>query len=87
MNQRIAVDAFKRRAGQKRGLAPDPEHGGAFDHQERPQPLSPAEAGITHRLDQPFRPRDLVGQKRIRQELPKQGFGILRGLVQSRCKV
>ena len=87
MDQRIAVDAFERRAGQQRGLARHAEHRRALDHQKRPQPLSAAEARIAHGVHQPFRPRDLVGQERIRQQLPKQGFGVLRGLVQSFRKI
>ena len=83
MDQRIAVDAFERGAGQQRGLAGNAEHGRTFDHQKRPQALSAAEARIAHRVHQPLRPRDLVGQQRIRQQLRQQGFGILRGLVQS----
>jgi hypothetical protein len=53
----------------------------------RPQPLATVEARITHGFDQPFRPRDLVGQKPVRQQLSKQGFGVLRGSVQSVRKV
>ena len=68
MDQRIAVDAFQRRAGQQRGLARNAEHRRALDHQERPQPLAAAEARIAHRLHQPLRPRDLVGQQRVRQQ-------------------
>jgi hypothetical protein len=83
VNQRIAVDAFKRGASQKCGIARHAEYGRAFDHQERPQPFAAAEAGIAHRVHQPFRPRDLVGQKRVGKKLPQQRLGILRGLVQS----
>jgi len=36
MDQRIAVDAFQRGAGQQSGLPRDTEHGRALDHQERP---------------------------------------------------
>ena len=87
MNQRIAVDAFERGAGQQRGFARNAEHGRALDHQERPQPFSAAEARIAHRVDQPLRPRDFVGQQRIGQQLRQQGFGILRGAVQPFRKV
>ena len=87
MDQRIAVDAFQRGAGQQRGLARHAEHGRALDHQKRPQPLAAAEARIAHGVHQPLRPRDLVGQQRIGQQLRQQGFGILRGLVQAFGKV
>ena len=83
MDQRIAVDAFERGAGQQRGLARNAEHGRALDHQKRPQPLAAAEAGIAHGVHQPLRPRDLVGQQRVGQQFRQQGFGLLRGLVQA----
>jgi hypothetical protein len=56
------MDAFQRRADQKGGLARNTEHRRTLDHQKGPQPLSAAEAGIAHRVHQPLRPRDLVGQ-------------------------
>ena len=87
MDQRIAVDAFERGADQQRGLARHAEHGRALDHQERPQPLAAAEARIAHRLHQPLRPGDLVGQQRIGQQSCQQRFGILRGLVQALGKI
>ena len=87
MDQRIAMDAFERGAGQQRGLARHAEHGRTLDHQKRPQALAAAEAGIAHRVHQPLRPRDLVGQKRVGQQLRQQRLGIFSGLVQSFCKV
>ena len=74
MDQRIAVDAFERGAGQQRGVARHAEHGRTLDHQERPQPFSAAEARIAHRLHQPLRPRDFVGQQRVRQQLRRAGL-------------
>ena len=87
MDQRIAMDAFQRRAGQQRGLARDAEHRGAFDHQKRPQPLAAAEARIAHGVHQPLRPRDFVGQQRVGQQLRQQRFGVFGGLVQPFRKV
>ena len=81
------MDAFQRGADQKGSFARNAEHGGTFDHQKRAQPLSAAEAGIAHRVHQPLRPGDLVGQQRIGQQLRQQGFGIVRGLVQSFGKI
>ena len=83
MDQRVAVDAFERRARQQRRLAAHAEHGRAFDHQERPQPFSAAEGGISHGVHQPLRPRDLVLQQRVGQQPAEQRFGIFRGLVES----
>jgi hypothetical protein len=84
MDQR-AVDAFS--AAPRRAASRGNVERRNFDHQKRSQTLSSAEAGITHRLHQPLRPRDLAGQQRIRQQLRQQGFGILCGLVQSFRKV
>ncbi len=36
VDQRIAVDAFERRAGQQGGVARNAEHGGTLHHQKRP---------------------------------------------------
>ena len=83
MNQRIAVNAFERRAGKQRSVARNSEHGRTLDHQERPQPLAAAEARVAHGLHQAFRPRDFIGQNGVGQQLPEQGFGVLRGSVQS----
>ena len=74
MDQRIAVDAFERGARQQRGLARDAEHGRTLDHQERPQPLAAAEARIAHRVHQPLRPGDLVGQQRVGQAASPAGL-------------
>ena len=87
VDQRIAVDAFEGGASEQGRFTTDAEHGRAFNHQERPQPLSAAEARIAHGVHQPLRPGDLVGQELVRQKLRQQGFGILRGLVQSFGKV
>ena len=83
MDQRIAVDAFQRCAGEQRGVARHAEHGRALDHQKRAQPLAAAEARIAHGVDQPLRPRDLVGQERVGQQLGQQRFGVLGGLVEA----
>ncbi|MGY3449453.1 hypothetical protein ACVILH_001795 [Bradyrhizobium sp. USDA 4353] len=77
------MDAFERGARHQRAAAGHAEHGSALDHQEWAQPLAAAEAGIAHRVDQPLRTGDLVGQGRIGQELAEQRFGLLRGLVQA----
>ena len=87
VNQRITVDAFERSPGQKRGLARNAEHRRTLDHQKGPQPFSPAEARVPHGVHQPSRPRDFVGQGRIRQQLAQQRFGVLRGPVQSFRKI
>ncbi len=65
------------------GLARHAEYGRALDHQERPQPLAAVEAGIAHRVHQPLRPGDLIGQHVVRQQFGQQGFGIVSGLVQT----
>jgi hypothetical protein len=87
MDQGIAMDAFQRRADKQGSVPRNPEHGRTFDHQKRAQSLSAVEAGIAHRLHQPLRPDDLVGQQRIGQQLRQQGFGIVRGLVQAFGKI
>ena len=52
VHQRVAMHAFERRAGHQRLLARDLEQRRAFHHQEGPEPLAAAEAGIAHGLDQ-----------------------------------
>jgi hypothetical protein len=87
MDQRIAVDAFQRGAGQQRCVARNAEHGGAFHHQKRPQPFAAAERRITHRVHQPVRAGDFVRQQDVGQQLSEQRFGFLCGAVQSFGKV
>ncbi|MGY4233238.1 hypothetical protein ACVIIW_002185 [Bradyrhizobium sp. USDA 4449] len=83
MDQRIAVDAFKRGADQQRGLAGNAEHGRALDHQERPQALAAAEARITHCVHQSLGAGDLIVQDVVRQQASEQGLGVVSGLVQT----
>ena len=87
MDQRVAVDAFQRRAREQRGVARHAEYGRALDHQKGAQPLSAVQARIADGVHQPLRPHDLVRQGRVRQQFGKQSFGVHRGLVQSRREV
>ncbi|MGY3107402.1 hypothetical protein ACVWW7_004029 [Bradyrhizobium sp. LM6.9] len=83
MDQRVAVDAFERRTSEQRGFAGHAEHGGALDHQERPQALAAVEARIAHCVHQSLGPGDLIGQDVVRQQAPEQRLGVISGLVQT----
>jgi hypothetical protein len=83
VDQRIAVNAFERGTGQQCGVAGHAEDRRTRHHQKRPQALAATEARIAHRVHQPLRPRDFVGQKRVGEKFREQRLGILRGLVQS----
>ncbi len=50
MDERIAVDAFQRRARPQRLLSRDIEQAGRLDQQERPQPLARAQGRVAHGL-------------------------------------
>jgi len=50
MDERIAVDAFQRRARPQRLLARDAEQAGGLDEKKGPQPFARAQGCIAHRL-------------------------------------
>ena len=83
MHQRVAVDAFERGARHQGLLAATPNSDGAFHHQERPEALAAAEAGIAHGLEQARRPAELAVERVGAQQPVEQRLGVLRDLIEA----
>jgi hypothetical protein len=78
VHERIAVHAFERGTDHQRAFPRHVEQGGGFDHQKRPNSFSRAQARVTNRIEQPFRPKNLVLAGRRGQETIQQPVGFRR---------
>jgi hypothetical protein len=79
MDQRVAMDAFQRRAGEQRRAGGNAEQGRALHHQKRPQALAAVQAAVTHGVKQPLRPFDLVFERLVGEQFEQQCFRRGRG--------
>ena len=75
MDQRIAVDAFERSAGEQRRIARHVEDRRALGHKERSQPFAAVQAAIAHGVEQAFWAQDFILERRIAKEFGHQRFG------------
>jgi hypothetical protein len=74
VDERIAVDAFERCGDAQGGVVLGVEQGGAFQDQERPQPLAAVEHAVAHRRQQRFGTGDLARLYAVVEQSPKQLF-------------
>ena len=72
------MHAFERRGDAQRRPAGDAEQGGAFQHQERPQPLAAIEHAVPHGGQQTGRTGDLAAARAAVEQAAELGFDVRR---------
>ena len=83
VHQRITVHAFERRTRHQRMLARHTEQGSGLDHEERPEPLTGAEARVAHGRKQPGRASELLSHRVRPQEPVEQRLDVLGDPVEA----
>ena len=86
MDEGIAVDELKRRAGEKRGLRIGAAKTRTFDEQKRSQPLAAAERAMAHRRQEAGGAGGFPGKGGLLEQTIEQGFDRDAGLVELRLE-